>query len=153
MCINLNYTYPKMKITPATYQKILAWEVRWFNNLQSLKGKWRKLFFDHYFSLVPLMKLQVNHIFGCATITPTRKDVPVMAVDNSFKRGDFDYRSTPAGITVYKEHDNRPVHFISNCHNPTVTIVKRKQKDGSKLVMASPEVVKHYNETGEGVCE
>ena len=69
--------------------------------VESLKGKWHKLFFDNYFSSVPLMELiQVNHIFACATIRPTRKDVPVMAEDNSLKRGDFDYRSTPDGISV-----------------------------------------------------
>ena len=119
---------------------------------ESLKGKWHRLFFDNYFSSVPLMELlQVNHIFACATIRPTRKDVPVMAADNSLKRGDFDYRSTPDGISVYKWRDNRPVHFILNYHNPTVTTVKRKQKDGSKLVVACPEVVKHYNENMGGV--
>ena len=114
---------------------------------ESLKGKGHKLFFDDYFSSVPLMELlQVKHIVACATIRSTRKDVPLIVVDNSLKRGDFDYGSAPDGISVYKWRDNRSVHFILNCHNPTVTIVEKKQKNGSKLVVACPEVVKHCNE-------
>ena len=54
--------------------------------VESLKGKWHKFFYNYFSSVLLMESLQVNHSFACATIRPTRKDVPVMAAENSLKK-------------------------------------------------------------------
>ena len=71
--------------------------------LSDLTEKNHKVFFDNYFSSIPLMELlKSENILACETIRKSRKDFPQMCEDKSLKRGDFDYRSTPSGITVFK---------------------------------------------------
>ena len=65
-------------------------------------------------------------------------------------RGDFDYRSTSSAITVFKWKDRKAVHFISNYHAVEMESVQRKEKDGSKIPVSCPNVVKDYNETMSG---
>ena len=61
-----------------------------------LCGKNHKLFFDNYFSSVPLMEiLQGQQLLACGTIRSNRRDFPPLANDKSLKRGDFDFRSIP----------------------------------------------------------
>ena len=90
-------------------------------------------------------------ILACGTIRPTRKDFPSLAQDKTLKRGDYDYRSTPTGITAYKWIDSKPVHFISNYHGVTATTVNRREKDGKKAIVSCPNVVKDYNNYMGGV--
>ena len=67
------------------------------------------------------------------------------------KHGDFDYQSTPGGITVYKWMDTKPVHFISNYHGVSPSTVDRKTKDGTKDTVTCPSVVSDYNKHMGGV--
>ncbi|XP_069995878.1 piggyBac transposable element-derived protein 2-like [Penaeus vannamei] len=71
--------------------------------------------------------------------------------DKSLKRGDFDFRSTPSGITAYKWTDSKAVHLISNYHGIEISTVRRKEKDGTKVVVTCPQVVKDYNDYMGGV--
>ncbi|KAK4312806.1 hypothetical protein Pmani_015818 [Petrolisthes manimaculis] len=92
-----------------------------------------------------------QNIHACGTIRSTRKDFPTLASDKELKRGQFDYRSTPNGITVYKWKDSKAVHMASNYHGNVTTTVKRREKDGSRSVVPCPQVIKDYNENMGGV--
>ena len=117
-----------------------------------LCGKNHKLFFDNYFSSVPLMEiLQGLDFLACGTIRPNRRDFPPLASEKLMKRGDFDFRSTPNGITAYKWMDSKAVHLISNYHGTETTTVQRREKNGSKKVVTCPQVVKDYNAYMGGV--
>ena len=119
---------------------------------ENIHGKGHKVTFDNYFSSVPLLeKLKANKINACGTIRTRRKYFPILASDKSLKRGDFDYRSTNNGITVFKWMDSKAVHFISNYHGLDLTTVQRKEKDGTKTTLTCPKVVADYNATMGGV--
>ena len=119
---------------------------------EPFKGRNHKLFFDNFFSSIPLLEhLKSVDILACGTIRPNRKDLPALQADRSLKRGDFDYRSTPHGITVYKWMDSKAVTFISNYHGAELDAVTRREKDGSKAVVSCPTVVKDYNRFMGGV--
>ena len=60
-------------------------------------------------------------------------------------RGDYDYRSTSSGITIFKWEDIKPVYFISNFYGVQETTIKRKQKDGSHVFVTCVSLVKDYN--------
>lgn len=111
-----------------------------------------KLCFDNFFSSIPLMEvLKAKKIFACGTIRPSRKDFPSLLEDNKLKRGEFDYRSTADGITVFKWKDTKAVHLISNYHGINTTQVMRKNKNGTKSAVSCPAVVKCYNNHMGGV--
>ncbi|XP_045134450.1 piggyBac transposable element-derived protein 2-like [Portunus trituberculatus] len=71
--------------------------------------------------------------------------------DKELKRGQFDYRSTPNGLTVYKWMDKKAVLMASNYHGIEATTVKRTEKDGKKAIVPCPQVVKDYNDNMGGV--
>ena len=104
-----------------------------------------KVFFDHFFSSLPLLeRLKALNILACGTIRTNRKDLPSLAPDKSLKRGEFDYHSTSNGITVYKWIDKKPVHFVSNYHEVSTTTVQRRNRDGSKSTVPCPQIVEDY---------
>ena len=120
--------------------------------LTDIKKKNHKVYFDNFFSSIPLMEtLQCKGILACGTIRSNRKDFPTLAADKDLKRGDFDYRSTPGGITVYKWADSKPVYLISNYHGITPSTVQRKTKDGTKVTVTCPTIVSDYNKHMGGV--
>ena len=117
-----------------------------------LSGRNHKVTFDNFFSSIPFMEaLQKEKVLACGTIRSTRKDFTTLAPDKNLKRGDFDYRCSTTGVSVYKWRDNCQVHFISNYHKIDATTVKRKKRDGSKCTFACPSVVKDYNANMVGV--
>lgn len=120
--------------------------------LKNVRGENHKVFMDNFFSSIPLMEeLKNRGILACGTIRSNRKDFPQLKNDKVLKRGEFDYRSTPSGITVFKWKDSKAVNFISNFHGITTTTVQRKQKDGTKTTVSCPQVVKDYNAHMGGV--
>ena len=120
---------------------------------EHLQGLNHKLYFDSFFSSVPLMEeLKVNKILACSTIKPSQKDFPTMEQDKSLKRGEFDFRSSSNGIMVYKWMDSKAVHMISNYHGIDITTIHHKQGNGSKYSAVScPVAIKDYNEHIGGV--
>lgn len=123
--------------------------------LNLTKPYWNKgimVYFDNYFTSINLLeKLKTENTFACGTIRSTRKGIPPLAPDESLKRGMFDYKTNIMGITVYKWKDNRIVHLASNFHGTEVDTVKRTQKDGSKLQVPCPRIIKDYNKYMGGV--
>ncbi|XP_045103522.1 piggyBac transposable element-derived protein 3-like isoform X4 [Portunus trituberculatus] len=119
---------------------------------EHLHNKNHKLFFDNYFTSFSLLEvLQGLKIQACGTVRQTRKDFPILAGDKKLKRGQFDYRSTPNGLTVYKWMDKKAVLMASNYHGIEATTVKRTEKDRKKAIVPCPQVVKDYNDNMGGV--
>lgn len=62
------------------------------------------------------------------------------------ERGEYQWRATITGIVAVKWMDKKAVHFISNYHNPLEVIeIQRKLKDGTKVQIPCPSLVKDYN--------
>lgn len=116
-------------------------------------GHHHKLLFDNYFASVPLMKhLYDNQIYACATIRSDRKYLPTLEDAKNMKRGDFDYSVSEGNVIYYRWMDNKVVHLISTFHQPEkVSTVKRKLKDGSKVDVTCPQVLKDYNQNMNNV--
>ena len=89
---------------------------------------------------------------SCGALRTNKKYLPQnLVADKTLERGDFDYRVSESDIVVYKWHNNRPVHVISNFHCTDATTIKRKNKDGIEITIASPSAVKDYNSYVGGV--
>lgn len=116
-------------------------------------GKYRQIYFDNFFTSVDLLeKLKTEKTLACGTIRINRRGLPKdLPADKKMNRGDFDYRVSNLDITFFKWYDNRVVHLASNFHGTESTIVNRKQKDGTKLDVACPAIVKNYNRFMGGV--
>lgn len=114
---------------------------------QGLENKGHKIFFDNYFSSVELMEiLKKFKIFACATINPTRRELPDFRRDKELKQGDFDYFISNSGIYTVKWKDKRCVHLISNYHQANeVTKVNRKTKTGVIQEISCPTILSDYN--------
>ena len=68
-----------------------------------LQGKYHKVIFDIFFSSVPLLKeLKRKNILACGTIRPNRKGLPIIADEKSLEKGDFDFKCTSDGLSLYK---------------------------------------------------
>lgn len=87
----------------------------------------------------------------CGTLRSDRAGIPDMQVDSSLQRGAWDHRFTSTEVGVFKWKDNKTVLLISNYHGNEETSVKRTQKDGSRLDVKCPQVVKDYNVLMGGV--
>lgn len=121
---------------------------------KSLHGKFHEVYVDNFFTSVPLMEYLLSHqVLCCGTLRANKKYLPKnLSCDKDLKmRGDFDYRVSKDDIVVYKWQDNKPVHFISNFHGTEETEIKRKNKDGSIMMIPSPHAVKDYNKYMGGV--
>lgn len=111
-----------------------------------------KLFFDNYFSSIPLMEfLKAENTPACATIRSDRKGLPTLKDGKAMERGDSDFRVSNTGIIYFRWKDSKPVHFISNYHGSEETTIKMKMGDGTKKLIPCPEVVVDYNEYMGGV--
>lgn len=115
--------------------------------LQGEEDKCHTVFFDNYFTGVPLMhKLKKLKINACGTVNPTRKFLPKLKEDSKLKRGESDWATSDTGLSVVKWKDKRSVHVLSNFHDPTQVVdVKRKEKDGSISMVPCPKMVVDYN--------
>ena len=114
---------------------------------KSLYGGWHEVYFDNYFTSVPLAEFLLAHkVLCCGTIQKTKKYLPKdMTPDSKLKRGDFDYRVPKSGVTYYKWIDNKPVFLLSNFHGTFEDTVERTQKNGSSETISCPLAVEEYN--------
>lgn len=122
--------------------------------LSLTKEQWGKnniVVFDNFFASVPLLeRLKTESVLACATIKRDRAGLPVMnyALES---RGCWDHRYSDEEIGVFKWQDSKEVLLISNYHGTEETKVKRTQKNGSRIDVKCPEVVKDYNINMGGV--
>lgn len=110
-------------------------------------GKNHQLFVDNFFnSYELLLTLKENKIFACGTLNPRRKNLPILKSEKSMVRGDYDWKQTNDGITMIRWMDKKTVNFLSNYHDPReVMSVKRRQKDGSSVMVPCPKILSDYN--------
>lgn len=115
---------------------------------EDLNFKNYTVYFDNFFSSPNLMKdMMFKKINGCGTVRSNRKEFPkCFSADKKMKKGDYEWRSTITGITAMKWVDKKPIHLISNFHNPNeLNTITRKEKDGTKKVITCPQLIKDYN--------
>lgn len=79
------------------------------------------LFFDNFFSTIPLMvKLLNKNIFACGTFRKNRKFYPstVLKEDRNMKKGDIDFvQSGDITVTKWRDRGKNPVCLVSNMHD------------------------------------
>ena len=98
-----------------------------------LFGKNHKVYFDNYFSSVPLEEyLALNKVLCCGTIRTNHKHLPTMKGDKELNCGDFDYCIANQDMAVYKWIDNKAVKVIPDFHGTECNEITTTQKDGSK---------------------
>ena len=92
-----------------------------------------KMYFDNYFSSVPLEKyLALNKVLCCRTIRTNHKHLPTMKSDKELNCGDFDYRISNQDMAVYKWMANKAVKVIPDFHGTECNEITTTQKDGAK---------------------
>lgn len=85
-------------------------------------------------------------IFVVGTIRSDRRNLPTQLEDKNFKRDDFDYRIAHQDIAFFKWKDNREVHMLTNYHGNNISSVERTWKNGAKIQVSAPSIIKHYND-------
>ena len=86
-----------------------------------------------------------------SVLSSNRKDFPKNLISGKEpKRGDYNYRSTIDGITVYKWKDSKAVHLVSNYHCVAEITVEKREKTGAKITVSCPDVC-DCNKYMEGV--
>ncbi|KAF2882155.1 hypothetical protein ILUMI_24011 [Ignelater luminosus] len=103
----------------------------------SLTGKYHRVLFDNYFSLVSLLAyLQENKIYGCETVRANHSFLSSdISADKILRREETDWTQATSGILYTKWKDQRCINFLSNFHNLDLTNVNRRHKDGSLQVV------------------
>ena len=120
----------------------------------SIQGKHHQLFYDNYFSSLPLLeKLLARDTYACGTIRTNRKNFPSEISDEAkkFSRGGSVLRQC-GQISVCAWKDNKVVNVATTLASPTDnTTVKRTQKDGTRLDVTCPLCIALYNRYMGGV--
>ena len=82
--------------------------------VMDLLKKSNKVYFDNFFTSVPLMEyLKENGVNAADTVRLNRKARPI-DMENDLDRGECDHRVSKDGLTVFKWQDNKPVFVLSN---------------------------------------
>ncbi|KAM7313423.1 piggyBac transposable element-derived protein 4-like [Ixodes scapularis] len=117
------------------------------NMCQGLAGKYRRVFFDNYFTSYNLLKeLREADIYACGTVNSNRRHLPKLQADKSMTRGDTDYSVSDESLCCFKWKDKRTVHLLSNFHDPADEVeVDRKNKDGTVCKVPCPAALQDYN--------
>lgn len=112
---------------------------------------------DNFFSSCSLFEsLMSRNTFACGTVKGNSKGLPSFMRknkknDKSMARGEFQFAVKNKTAAV-KWMDRKPVCFLSSVHSPrNVSKVLRRQRNGTRIEVGCPEVVKVYNETMGGV--
>lgn len=118
---------------------------------RELIGGNHHVYFDNFFTGVDLLlSLKQDQIFACGTVRQNRSGLPSNSkekkTDKKMEIGEYEFKTTNTGLSWVKWMDKKPVHFLSNYHDPSeVTIVNRRQKDGSLKPVNSPVICSDYN--------
>nr|CAH7736512.1 unnamed protein product [Callosobruchus chinensis] len=114
----------------------------------SIRNENVSLCFDRFFTSVKLLNDLPHAAVG--TCIANRKNLPIMP--NKLKnKGDYEFWCSNSGLLTAKWKDTKEVLAMSNCHQPNVVEITRKQKDGRKVNIACPELIFFYNQYMGGV--
>ena len=116
------------------------------------------LFFDNYFSTVPLAQfLRTKNTYCVATARIDRTAWPTnlknkKTLKQHLKKGDHRSQIVSPGVQCFMWMDKKVVPFINTICNPSsLTTVKHKKKDGSTVNVSCPLSVQLYNKYMGGV--
>lgn len=114
---------------------------------ECLQEKHHSVYIDNYFVSVFLMEdLKNVGINACGTINIDRKHLPKFKETKHMARGESEWFISNNGVSAMKWIDNKPVHLVSNFHDPSeTTLVKRKQQDGNRINVTCPVAISDYN--------
>jgi len=115
---------------------------------RDLAHKYYRIYFNNYFSTVDLMSnLLADGILACGTVRINRKDLSKQQQDvKNMSTGDSEFRTSYQGVRWLKWIDKKPINFLSNHHDSSiVSVVNRRQKDGSLKEVTCPQMAKDYN--------
>jgi len=120
------------------------------------KHKFYCLYFDNFFTSIPLMKMLLDiELFGCGTFRVNKKFYPkhLMKKDSLYKPGEIEFaHSEDKSVCRWKDRGKKPVTVISNMHDASSTeIVKRKNSKGEKIPIECPKSISDYNKFMGGV--
>lgn len=112
---------------------------------------------DNFFSSCSLFENLMNQdTYACGTVRGNSKGLPTFMRKNKkgekgMARGEFQFGVKKRTAAV-KWMDKKAVCFLSSVHNPRkVSTVLRRQRNGTRVEIGCPEVVKVYNSTMGGV--
>lgn len=102
------------------------------------KHKFYRLYFDNFFTSIPLMKTLLDiELFDCGTFRVNKKFYPkhLMKKDSLYKPGEIEFgQSEDISVCRWKDRGKKPGTVISNMHDASSTeIVKRKNSKGEKI--------------------
>lgn len=105
------------------------------------------LCFDRFFTSVHLLETLEYPALG--TVMTNRKNLPKLTA--KLPKGEAIFKSCSSGIMYTKWHDTREVAAISNCHKSSMSTIEKKLKNGEKVVVPCPEIIKFYRSIMGGV--
>lgn len=112
---------------------------------------------DNFFSSCSLFESLMNrYTFACGTVKGNSRGLPDFMRKNKktekgMARGEFQF-GVKNKIAAVKWMDRKAVCFLSSVHSPRkVSTVLRRQRNGARIEVGCPEVVKAYNQTMGGV--
>ena len=116
---------------------------------QAISGRYHQLYFDNYFTSIPLLVKLLDHdTYACGTIRTNRKQYPKHISEEAkrLRQGEFLFRQS-GNIVVVAWKDNKVVNITSILASPDdTTTVNRTQKNGSRVAIPCPRSVALYNE-------
>ena len=118
----------------------------------NISGLNHQVFCDRFFTSVDLFSSLLQHkVYACGTILSTRKDFPVDLRGVSLEKGQFLFRQS-GNIVANVWMDKKIVSALSTMSDPDISHpVKRKQKDGTTLMVDCPSSIVAYNKYIGGV--
>ncbi|CAG4958413.1 unnamed protein product [Colias eurytheme] len=116
-----------------------------------LLGKGYRLFMDNWYNsplLARFLKRNGTDLIG--TLTPSRRDVPVLINKAPLKRGEIIARHS-GDVSVLSWQDKKRITMISTCHGSYTALPRVPSKHTSRPVPFKPQVVLDYNKFMGGV--
>lgn len=128
---------------------ILISSIHWIMGLSGIIMIILKMCFTTYKLMKTLWK---NGLYSCGTERGNRKGLPSILPDTKIKlnRGEFTFL-VKSCVAAVKWQDNKAVSLLSTLHNLKDVFIQRIQKDGSRIDVSCPEVVRTYNNIMGGV--
>ena len=121
---------------------------------ESIRGHHHQVFVDNFFTSFPLFNTLLSHqIYAVGTGRPNRKEFPsdLLQGASTLTRGEFVFRQS-GNLVVTAWKDKKTVTMAATMCDPSATtMVKRRQKDGSAVMVPCPESVVTYNQHMGGV--
>jgi len=125
------------------------------NLTKAIENKNHIVNIDNYFTSYDLFKiLSEKKIFARGTARSNRKHFPKDILHPKCVKNQGEKKVLQRGkIAAYAWRDKKTIFFLSSADDPTLDNleVRRKQKDGTQILVASPSVVQNYNIKMNGV--